>query len=192
MNIAIYIYPEAEVLDFSGPFEVLSTAKRLAQLDWNIFFVAENTDIVQARGNMLVQPHYSIDNHPPIDHLIVVGGVHNNQLEKINVIDWIREVDEHSISTNSICTGVFLLAKAGLLNSLTVTTHWQDIKELQASFPQLKVISNKRWVQSEKYISSGGISAGIDMSLYLLSTLTTQQLAEQTAKQMEYQWQQQE
>lgn len=192
MNIAIYIYPEAEVLDFSGPFEVLSTAKRLAQLDWNIFFVAENTDIVKARGNMLVQPHYSIDNHPPIDHLIVVGGVHNNQLEKINVIDWIREVDEHSISTNSICTGVFLLAKAGLLNSLTVTTHWQDIKELQASFPQLQVISNKRWVQSEKYISSGGISAGIDMSLYLLSTLTTQQLAEQTAKQMEYQWQQQE
>lgn len=191
MNIAIYIYPDAEVLDFSGPFEVLSTAKRLAHLDWNIFFVAESMDLVKARGNMLVQPHYSIDNHPPIDHLIVVGGVHNNELTKINVIDWIREVDEHSISTNSICTGVFLLAQAGLLDGLTVTTHWEDIKDLQTHYPSLQVINNKRWVQSEKFITSGGISAGIDMSLYLLSTLTTQQLAEQTARQMEYHWQQQ-
>lgn len=76
MNIGIYIYDGAEVLDFSGPFEVFSTAKRLETSDWNVFLVAETKNTVVARGGFNVLPDYSIHDHPDIDLLVVVGGVH--------------------------------------------------------------------------------------------------------------------
>ncbi|WP_354625289.1 DJ-1/PfpI family protein [Psychromonas sp. MME2] len=188
MNIAIYIYDNAEVLDFSGPFEVLSTASRLAFNDWNIFFVAQSADIVTARGGFLVKPHYDFSDHPHIDILIVVGGIHDQEVQKTNVISWVKEVANRADMVLSVCTGAFILAQAGLLDGLSVTTHWQDIADLQADYPALTVIDNKRWIDTGKYITSAGISAGIDMSLYLVSRLSSATLAEKTAKQMQYKW----
>jgi transcriptional regulator GlxA family with amidase domain len=89
----------------------------------------------------------------------------------------------------SVCTGAFILAEANLLNGLTVTTHWEDIADLKVDYPALNVVNNRRWVSDGKYITSGGISAGIDMSLHLVSELANLDLAESTANQMEYQWQ---
>jgi transcriptional regulator GlxA family with amidase domain len=189
MNIGIYIYDNAEVLDFSGPFEVLSTAKRLSGHDWNIFLIAEKPLLVQARGGFPVQPHFCFDAHPDIDVLIVVGGVHTEEVKNKNVITWVANVADKSEMVLSVCTGAFILAEAELLDGLTVTTHWQDIDDLKADYPKLHVIDNQRWVSQGKYITSGGISAGIDMSLYLVSELTTLSLAEKTARQMEYHWQ---
>ena len=189
MNIGIYIYENAEVLDFSGPFEVLSTANRLANNSWNVFLVAESLSLVQARGGFSVQPHYSFDSHPNIDVLIVVGGIHTDEVKKIDVIKWVSNVATKSERVASVCTGVFILAEAGLLNGLTVTTHGEDIEDLKADYPKLKVVGDQRWVSQGKYITSGGISAGIDMSLHLVSELETTELAENTAKQMEYNWQ---
>ncbi|WP_028867530.1 DJ-1/PfpI family protein [Psychromonas arctica] len=189
MNIGIYIYDNAEVLDFSGPFEVLSTAKRLSGHDWNIFLIAEKPALVQARGGRPIQPHFCFDAHPDIDVLIIVGGVHTEEVKKTNVITWIADIAAKSERVLSVCTGAFILAEAGLLDGLTVTTHWQDIDDLKAGYPKLKVIDNQRWVSQGKYITSGGISAGIDMSLHLVSELTTSSLAEKTARQMEYHWQ---
>lgn len=188
MNIAIYIYDDAEVLDFSGPFEVFSTAKRLANNDWQVSLIAENNAPVMARGGFSVNPHYSFADHPPIDLLIVVGGVHSHELEKPAVINWIRETAGEADKVASVCTGAFLLAKAELLNDLEVTTHWEDQHDLAERFPRLNVIANKRWVKQGKFITSGGISAGIDMSLQLVAELISPEHAELTAKQMEYQW----
>jgi len=189
MNIAIYIYDNAEVLDFSGPFEVLSTAKRLANKDWDIFLVSEMSNVVQARGGFPVKAHYSFVDHPSIDLLIVVGGVHTEEMQKTKVINWITDVAAQSSKVLSVCTGAFLLAEAGLLDGLKVTTHWEDIEDLRKTYPLLQVISGQRWVAQDKYITSGGISAGIDMSLQLVSELGSLSLAEKTAKQMEYHWQ---
>ena len=188
MNIGIYIYNDAEVLDFSGPFEVFSTAKRLADNDWQVFFVAEQNKPVLARAGFSVNPHYSFDNHPAIDLLIVVGGVHTYELEKTAVINWIREAADAAAKVASVCTGAFLLAKTDLLDDLTVTTHWEDQADLAAMFPGLNVITNKRWVSQGKFTTSGGISAGIDMCLALVAELISPEHAELTAKQMEYQW----
>lgn len=189
MNIGIYIYDDAEVLDFSGPFEVLSTANRLGNKNWNVFLVSEKPDVVQARGGFLVHGHFSFETHPNIDVLIVVGGIHTEEVKKPAVISWISNVASTSKRVASVCTGAFILAEANLLNGLTVTTHWEDIADLSATYPKLNVVSDHRWVSQGKYITSGGISAGIDMSLHLVSELSTLNLAEQTAKQMEYHWQ---
>lgn len=188
MNIAIYIYDEAEVLDFSGPFEVFSTAKRLRASDWNVFFVAEKAEPVIARGSFNVLPHYTIEEHPDVDLLVVVGGVHTEEMNKSRVINWIKAIDTKATKVVSVCTGAFLLASAGLLDNHSVTTHWEDIPDLKHRFPTLNVLGNKRWVNSGKYTTSGGISAGIDMSLHLVSELVSLDFANQVAHQMEYRW----
>ncbi|MEK9668275.1 MAG: DJ-1/PfpI family protein [Deltaproteobacteria bacterium] len=188
MNIGIYIFDQAEVLDFSGPFEVFSVANRLANLGWNIWLVAEEKSLVEARGVFQVKPHYSIQNVPELDVLIVVGGVHSDELRKTEVINWIRKTAEKTQITASVCTGAFLLAEAGLLDGLEVTTHWEDIPDLQRNYPNLRVRKGIRWIEQGKLFTAAGISAGIEMSLELVARLAGAELAERTARQMEYTW----
>jgi len=190
MNIAIYIYKNAEVLDFSGPFEVFSTANRLSGLNnpLNVFLVAQESSLVCARGNYHVYPHYSFDDHPPIDVLIVVGGIHFQELIKPKVIQWIADVAKEASLVTSVCTGAFLLAEAGLLVNRTVTTHWEDLEDLRKAYPSLHVVGDRRWVDGGEVITSGGISAGIDMSLHIVSRLINAEIAEKTAKQMAFDW----
>ena len=188
MNIGIYIYDQAEVLDFSGPFEVFSVANRLANLGYNIWLVAEEESLVEARGVFQVKPHYSIQNVPELDVLIVVGGVHSDELCKTEVINWIRKTAEKTRITGSVCTGAFLLAEAGLLDGLEVTTHWEDISDLHRNYKNLQVREGIRWIEQGKLFTAAGISAGIDMSLELVSRLASAELAERTARQMEYTW----
>lgn len=190
MNIGIYIYDNAEVLDFSGPFEVFSTAKRLSDADWNVFLIAETPSLVNARGGFPVSPHYAIDDHPEIDVLIVVGGDHTGEVNKVRVTDWVAQVATSCRRVVSVCTGAFILAEAGLLTGRTVTTHWEDIPDLKRAYPDLNVVDNRRWVSDGKLITSAGISAGIDMSLYLVCEFASRELADRTAKQMDYRWQQ--
>ncbi|WP_369809716.1 DJ-1/PfpI family protein [Vibrio sp. SNU_ST1] len=177
-----------EVLDFSGPFEVFSTAKRLGAEDLNVFLISENAGPVIARGGFKVLADYSLNNHPKIDLLMVVGGVHTDEMNKRNVLDWLASVSGSASQVASVCTGAFLLAKAGLLEGLAVTTHWEDISDLALQFPCLNVISDKRWVTSGKFTTSGGISAGIDMSLHLVSVHYGLQFSSKVARQMEYSW----
>ena len=188
MNIGIYIYNQAEVLDFSGSFEVFSVANRLAKLGWNIWLVAEEESLVEARGVFQVKPHYSIQNVPELDVLIVVGGVHSDELRKTEVINWIRKTTKKTRITGSVCTGAFLLAEAGLLDGLEVTTHWEDISDLHRNYKNLQVREGIRWIEQGKLFTAAGISAGIDMSLELVSRLASAELAERTATQMEYTW----
>ncbi|WP_367989269.1 DJ-1/PfpI family protein [Vibrio sp. NTOU-M3] len=188
MNIGIYIYDGAEVLDFSGPFEVFSTAKRLAGKDWNIRLVAQSRQPIAARGGFQVIPHQDFSNHEQYDLLLISGGEHHVQLENQQVLHWLKMQAERVTYLASVCTGGFLLAEAGLLDGLQVTTHWEDLADLESQYPALDVIANQRWVEQGNVLTSGGISAGIDMSLGLVGKLASWSLAQQTAKQMEYVW----
>ena len=188
MNIGIYIYDDAEELDFSGPFEVFSTAKRLANNDWQVSLIAQTNGPVNARGGFSVNPHYNFADCPELDVFIVVGGDHTHELEKSAVIEWLTHTASTTKRVASVCTGAFLLAKTGLLCKKNVTTHWQDQSDLAAMFKDLTVIANKRWVTDGKFTTSGGISAGIDMSLALVAELINKEHALLTAKQMEYAW----
>lgn len=190
MNIGIYIYEDAEVLDFSGPFEVFSTANRLSsdKDHFNVFLISQKNEPVMARGGYSINPHYDFSSHPEVDTLIVVGGVHTKELNKKDVIKWVANTAEKANIVASVCTGAFILAKAGLLSGLNVTTHWEDIQDLRDSYPALSVLESVRWVDEGKFVTSGGISAGIDMSLHLVSRVSGIGLAEKTAKQMEFEW----
>ena len=190
MNVGIYIYDEAEVLDFSGPFEVFSTATRMHEDEgpFTVFLVGETGGTVGARAGYQVIPDYGFHDCPEIDVLIVVGGVHIDEMKKLRVAAWIAERAQRASQVASICTGAFLLAQAGVKTTGRVTTHWDDIADLRNLFPELEVIENRRWVDDGDVVTSGGISAGIDMSLYLVSKLASPELAEKTARQMEFDW----
>ena len=190
MNIGIYLYDQAEVLDFSGPFEVFSTASRVCEgsTPFNVFLVSESGEAVVARAGYTVLPDYGFSDHPDIDVLIIAGGVHKDEMAKAKVMEWIARQSRHASLVASVCTGAFLLAKAQVLKEHKVTTHWEDIADLRSQFPKLNVIENVRWVDEGEIVTSAGISAGIDMSLHLVSRLHNHELAERTARQMDFSW----
>jgi len=196
-NVGIYLFDEIEVLDLGGPFEVFSTASRMkARLHpgtakpFEIFTVADAIRPIRARGGLMLQPNFDIANHPAIDVLIVPGGVHTAELERNEIIQWLARTAGKASLTASVCTGAFLLAKAGLLRGKTITTHWEDIDEFRVMFPDIPVQDDKRWVDNGNVVTSAGISAGLDMSLHLVARLEGEELAVRTARQMDYDWQQ--
>jgi transcriptional regulator GlxA family with amidase domain len=196
LTIGIYLFDDVEVLDFAGPFEVFATASRVysrlhpdAPKPFEVITVAREARPVIARAGLQVHASHSFDNQPPIDVLIIPGGVVDAEMERKAVIDWIKRNSGGSTLTASVCTGAFLLARAGLLDSKTVTTHWEDIPDLRAKFPRVTVVEDRRWIDAGAIVTSAGISAGIDMSLHLVSRLADHELAVKTARQMEYYWQ---
>jgi transcriptional regulator GlxA family with amidase domain len=192
LTVGIYLFDAVEVLDFAGPFEVFSTASRVYPVSpkpFQVITIARGSPFITARGGLRVRASHTTDSHPPIDVLVIPGGVVSAQLELPEVIDWIALNAPRSALTASVCTGAFLLAKAGLLDGKAVTTHWEDIPDLRAMFPKVSVVENQRWVDAGQIVTSGGISAGIDMSLYLVARLIDQELAVRTAHQMEFDWQ---
>lgn len=195
LTVGIYVFDEVEVLDFAGPYEVFTTATRMQQRSdtqvqplFNVVTLGRTTAPVKARAGLKIDPDHDIQTHPPLDCLIVPGGVVTAELSKPDVIDWINQQTALTPVVASVCTGAFLLAKAGKLDGLHVTTHWEDIDELQAMFPALEVVSGVRWVDQGALLTSAGISAGIDMSLHLVERLHSRTLAERTARQMDFDW----
>lgn len=194
-NVGIYLFPEIEVLDFAGPYEVFTTATRVAARQnsesspaFNVFAIAENLEPVRARAGLQCVPDFTLNSHPHIDLLIIPGGVVSAELEKPDVINWINRSAASTQITASVCTGAFLLAKAKVLSSHKVTTHWEDVDDLKHAFPSVDVITNVRWVDEGAVVTSAGISAGIDMSLHLVARIAGMTLAERTARQMEFEW----
>lgn len=165
-KVGIYIFDEIEVLDLGGPFEVFSTASRMksrlqpgAEKPFEVFTIADAIRPVRARGGLTVQPNFDIANHPAIDIFIVPGGVVTAELKRDSIIGWIAHTAAKSSLTASVCTGAFLLGKAGLLDGKTITTHWEDIDDFRAMFPDIPVQGEKRWVDAGTVVTSAGISA---------------------------------
>ena len=195
INVGIYLFNQVEVLDFAGPFEVFSTASRVklrldqdADEPFRVFTISETGQNIHARGGLEVKPNYHFNNHPNINLLIIPGGVVTEEINKEDVIEWIINKSTMPGIVASVCTGAFLLAKAGLLSCKSATTHWEDITDFKSMFPDLNVIENKRWIDEGQIVTSAGISTGIDMSLHLVSRFEGDDLAVKTAKQMEFDW----
>jgi transcriptional regulator GlxA family with amidase domain len=194
-TVGIYLFDAVEVLDFAGPFEVFSTAARVDGRRkpphpplFVVSTVGRGFAPIVARGGLRVQPAFGLEDHPPFDVLIVPGGVVDAEFANPDTITWLRRVASTTSITASVCTGAFLLAQAGLLDGKPATTHWEDIPELKRLFPAIHVVERQRWVDLGSIVTSAGISAGIDMSLHLVARLAGAELAKRTARQMQYDW----
>ncbi len=195
-TVGIYLFDDIEVLDFAGPFEVFSTASRVKSRlapntpkSFEVFTIADTIRTISTRGGLIVQPHFDITSHPRLDVLVIPGGIVASEIKREVIIDWIARTASTSTITASVCTGAFLLGQAGLLGGKDATTHWEDIADLRSMFPDINVQTETRWVDTGRVVTSAGISAGIDMSLYLVARLESKDLAVKTARQMEFDWQ---
>lgn len=194
-SVGIFVFDNVEVLDFAGPYEVFTTASRVHRRShpsdpdlFKVIIIGRTGAPVRARAGLSIHPDYYFKNHPPIDILVIPGGVVTQELSEPEVANWIAASSRTSRLTASVCTGAFLLAQAGLLNGRSATTHWEDIEDLKRMFPSLDVQMGKRWVDEGAVVTSAGISAGIDMSLHLIERVAGRELAIGTARQMEFDW----
>jgi transcriptional regulator GlxA family with amidase domain len=189
-HVGILLFNEVEVLDFAGPFEAFSIVAIPEQSDkpFLVQTVSQYGKMVKARNGLIVQPNFSFDNAPDFDILIVPGGYGAEEIEINNekVIAWIKKQRGKVELIASVCTGAFLLGKAGLLEGKRATTHWMDIDRLEREFPNVKVERNCKFIDEGSIITSGGMSAGINMSFHLINRLLGEDVAKMTARRMEY------
>jgi transcriptional regulator GlxA family with amidase domain len=192
LDVAILLFPEVEVLDFAGPFEVFSVASRIhrarAHPPFRVSTVAAERMPVAARHGLPVIANFGFAERPPVDLLIVPGGIVDQPLGDPATLAWLAAAAKQAALTVSVCTGAFLLARLGLLAGRTVTTHWEDIPALRAAHPDLNVVEDVPYVDQGQIVTSAGISAGIDMSLHLVGRVLGLPAAQATARQMQYSW----
>lgn len=193
--IGLLIYDGVELLDHAGPYEVFTTASRMharqqpeAPTLFAVQCVARGMTSVRARAGLRVLPDADFASAAPADVLIVPGGVVDAAAACPDTRAWVARAAQGARITASVCTGAFILAAAGVLADEEVTTHWEDIADLRARHPRLRVRENVRWVDQGRLVTSAGISAGIDMCLHLVARLAGPALAERTARQMDTPW----
>ncbi len=187
-NTAILLFDDVEVLDFAGPFEVFSITNELNDFTiLNIYTVAQNNSPITAKNGLSVNPDYELPEAPEPDLLIIPGGYGARKLlQETDVINWIKDSADPAEKVMSVCTGALLLAKAGLLDGLRATTHYQVFDKLAELAPNTEILRNERFIDNGKILTSAGVSAGIDMSLYVIGLLYGKDEARKTARYIEY------
>jgi len=192
-SVGILVFPEVEVLDFAGPFEVFAVT-RLNEVTryedvspFEVFLVAESREPVVATGGLRVLPEHDLVSCPPLDVLVVPGGLGTRvQVDNARLIEWVRAEAGRVGTLTSVCTGSFLLAQAGLLDGLRATTHWRSLDRMALAFPRVHVEREEHVVDQGRILTSAGISAGIDMALRVVARCHGEAVARATARHMEY------
>lgn len=187
-NVAILIFPDVEVLDFAGPFEVFAVTDELRGYEtFNVITVGETPGTVRARNGLKVVPDFTLENCPPPHVLVIPGGFGTRALlQKPAFLEWVRTKARHAEITMSICTGALVLAKIGLLDGLRATTHHELIDLLREMAPRSTVDPTQRFHDNGQILTAAGISAGIDCALHVVGRLLGTTAMETTVKYMEY------
>lgn len=187
--VAILLFPDVEVLDFAGPFEVFSLAALETEpAAFRVMTVAA-APIVTV-GGLRVTPEHDFESCPQADILLVPGGSGSRQaMREQRILSWVGRQAKGAEIVASICTGALLLGRLGLLDGLRSTTHWGALDLLREVAPQTIVVPETRYIDNGRILTSAGISAGIDMSLYLVERLCGADVARTVMRDMEYDWQ---
>jgi transcriptional regulator GlxA family with amidase domain len=191
-NLAILLFDDVEVLDFAGPFEVFAVTRDLNDPEtplFNVYTVAEESRPIIACNGLSINPMYTLDECPKPDIFLVPGGRGTRtEIDNPAVIGWITGQAPDAELVLSVCTGALLLGKAGLLDGLDATTHHSAFEELAEVAPHTALHRGRRYIDNGLLVTSAGISAGIDMSLYIVAKLHGVEQARHTAHHMEYNW----
>lgn len=186
-SVTLLLFPEVEVLDFAGPFEVFSVADELSDHTAFAVSIVAATPTIKARNGLRVVADHTLESCPHVDILIVPGGFGTRALlHQPEIIAWVRSRASSAERVMSVCTGSLVLAKAGLLDGLRITTHHQVLPMLTELAPRSTVDPTRRFHDNGHILTAAGISAGIDCALHLVGQLRGEEMAEKTADYMEY------
>lgn len=199
MNIYILLFDGVDLLDSGGPYEVFLTASRLVRRDggeppFEVITVTRDGRPVTAYGGLGLTPHARLPEALSKGVLIVPGTIDIHAvIDDRQLMDALKQIAKcrtlaQETLVASVCTGAFLLAEIGLLDGLKWTTHWEDIGLLSERLGIEGATRNTRWVDEGSVVTAAGLSSGIDMALHLVDRLAGRELAERTARQIDYPW----
>lgn len=188
-DVAILLFEGVQIIDYTGPYEVFGQARTPDGPAFRIYTVAEKPGPLQTNMGMTVVPRYTFADAPKPDVLIVPGGGVPPHLENPAVMKWVREAAKDSEVVLSVCNGAFFLAKAGLLDGLEATTYAGLIEDLREAAPRTRIVSDRRFVDNGRIVTTAGLSSGIDGSLHVVEKLLGKGYAQRIALNMEYNWQ---
>ncbi len=192
-TVGILIYPDAEVLDFCGSFEVFATTRldedtrRETESPIHQLLVSESTEVVRASGGMKIMPDVDFATCPKLDMLLVPGGHGIRALmHHPEYLDWLKKMASQVDRLASVGTGSLLLGEAGLLVGKTATTHFRSVDFFRERYPRTSLLPELPMVVDGNITTANSIRAGIDMALYLVAQIYGQTIAREAARQMEY------
>jgi transcriptional regulator GlxA family with amidase domain len=188
-TIGLAIFPDAEELDFVGPWEVFTASAMLRARDGappdRTLLIAADLDPVRCSKGMRVLPDATFDEHPALDVVLVPGGQGTRrEADNPALLGWLAKVSSAAQWTTSVCTGSLLLHTAGVADGRRLATHWSFEDELQRR--GATVVRDARWVRDGQVVSSQGVSAGIDMALWLVGQLYSPAHARATQRYIQY------
>jgi transcriptional regulator GlxA family with amidase domain/YHS domain-containing protein len=172
-------------IDFIGPWQVFESVSFKGRDRFQLYTVAESTAPVRAEGGLNITPNYAFDNAPAPKVIVIPAQSSPSDA----VLAWVRKMAQTADLTMSVCTGAFLLAKTGLLNGKSATTHHDAFKEFAMSFPEIRLERGARYVDLGNIASAGGLSSGIDLALHVVQRYYGKEIATLTAYYLEYQGQ---
>ena len=181
-KVAILIFDGVQIIDYTGPYEIFG------QAGYHVFTVAKTPGTIETTFGMKVVPDYTLADHPSPDIVLVPGGQVFATQDDPAVKEWLTGNAEEAEVVLSVCNGAFILAKAGLLRGLKATTTRPLVDGLANAAPHITVVRNVRYVDNGKIVTSGGLSAGMDAALHIVSRINGQDNAGRIARRIEYDW----
>ena len=192
LKIGILVFDDAEELDFVGPWEVFTMGNEMAKLSGNapphdVFLVAECQDTIRCAKGMRVLPDTTTAQCRALDVLLIPGGQGTRrEVGNEALLEWIASVAKGAKWVTSVCTGAMLLTAAGPAKGRKVTTHWAFVETLRARNEAAEVLTDRRYVRDGNVVTAAGVSAGIDMALWLTGEWHGAEFARIVQRGMEY------
>ncbi|HEX3110511.1 MAG TPA: DJ-1/PfpI family protein, partial [Thermoanaerobaculia bacterium] len=183
LHVAVLVHEGVEEIDYAGPLEVFGWSGAVT------FTVAPSTAVLHSAFGLQVKPDYDFEHAPPSDVLLIPGGGIGPAQKDEKILEWIRERSATSRYVMSVCNGAFILARTGLLDGLSATTTATANKRLAAVAPKIHVVRDRRFVDNGKFITTAGLSSGIDGALHVVERQYGRVKAEEIARDIEYDWQ---
>jgi len=171
ITIGILLFDDAEELDYVGPWEVF-TGAIMSKPDSRVVTIAERAEPIRSAKGLRVIPDHTFADAPPLDVALVPGGL-GTRKEQHNplLIDWLRQTGEHCTWVTSVCTGSLLLHRAGFTSGKEITTHWAFVETLREIAGDATVRDDRRYIRDGNVVTAAGVSAGIDMALWLVGQI---------------------
>jgi transcriptional regulator GlxA family with amidase domain len=186
ITTGILLFDGVEELDFVGPWEVLTMAAARREGDDRVVTISENGGQITCAKRLRVLSDHSFADAPDLDVVVVPGGRGTRtEVDNQVVLDWLAKVSPTCTWVTSVCTGSMLLCAAGLATGKRITTHWSMVEAVREKF-DADVLSNARYVRDGNVVTAAGVSAGIDMALWLVGQLYDEDYARLVQKYIEY------
>jgi transcriptional regulator GlxA family with amidase domain len=172
-RIGMIVYDRAQALDVVGPLDAFADANAVVEKrapPYELVVLAPRKQPVTMASGLRLIPNASLAEAPPLDTIIVPGGagVRLNTSLRAEIATWLSRRARRIRRVTSVCTGIYALAEAGLLDGLEATTHWAYEADVRARWPQIKLDANAIYVKSGRFYTSAGITAGIDLALAMI------------------------